>query len=35
LATAIRLCHARVTRDTRLAADAMGAFATTHYKPLE
>ena len=34
LATAIRLCHARVTRDTKLAADAMGAFATTHYKPL-
>ena len=32
---ALRLCHARVTRDTALMADAMGAFATTHFLPLD
>ncbi len=32
---ALRLCHARVTRDTALMADAMGAFARTTFPPLD
>jgi hypothetical protein len=31
---ALRLCHARVTRDTILMADAMGALARTSLPPL-
>jgi thiamine kinase-like enzyme len=34
-AIALRLCHARVVRDTALMADAMGSFARTHFAPLE
>lgn len=32
---ALLICHARVTRDTALMADAMGAFATTYFPPLD
>jgi aminoglycoside phosphotransferase len=32
---ALRLSHARVTRDTALMADAMGAFARTTFPPLD
>ncbi|MBS3961785.1 MAG: phosphotransferase family protein [Sandarakinorhabdus sp.] len=32
---ALRLCHARVTRDTAVMADAMGAFARTTFPPLD
>jgi len=34
-ARALRLCHARMARDTFLMADAMGALATTTYEPLD
>ena len=33
-ATAIRLCHAQVTRDAALMADAMGGIADTRFAPL-
>lgn len=33
--TAIRLCHAEVTRDSALMADAMGGLAHTRFAPLD
>jgi len=33
--TALQLCHARVTRDTALMAEAMGAFKDTYFPPLD
>lgn len=32
---ALHLCHARMARDTALMADAMGAFASVYFVPLE